>query len=325
MAEGTFALRRIEGAAARPDDGGAPAVPWRSALAIGAAAAVAYALTLSSVPALTHDSLNYLDNIRTGGMALYHPHHLAYNAVARVWLNLLGALGLGGDALHRVELLNSLFGGVAAALVWTLLRHQAKAGPRAALAATAGAAFSFGVWFYSVSVEVYILPLVLLLATLLVLTGPRLTRPTMAAAGVLNGLAVVAHQINVLFAVVVVVVAVHGVDRRTARARLAAYGTAAAGVVAAAYGAVLGLVVRPAGRPTGSRGTPSHRATGASARRPRWRPRSGSAARCSAATSPSASAGCAARRPRPSPASRWTTRPSSPATSPRRSPACSRS
>src|SRR5262245_12077545 len=245
MAEGTFALRRIEGAAARPDDGGAPAVPWRSALAIGAAAAVAYALTLSSVPALTHDSLNYLDNIRTGGMALYHPHHLAYNAVARVWLNLLGALGVGAGAACRVELLDSLFGGAAAALVWTLLRSRAKAGPGAALAATAGAAFSFGAWFYSVSVEVYILPLVLLLATLLVLTGPRLTRPTMAAAGVLNGLAVVAHQINVLFAVVVVVGAVHGVDRRTARARLAAYGTAAAGVVAAAYGAVVGLVIRP--------------------------------------------------------------------------------
>jgi hypothetical protein len=222
-----------------------PAMPWRSALGIGAATAVAYALTLSSVPALTSDSMEYLYEIEHGGLALYHPHHLAYNAVGRVWLNLLGALGLGGDALPRVELLNALFGGLAAALVWTLLRYRARVTPVVALAATVGAAFSFGVWFYSVSIEVYLLPLALLLATLLVLTSPRLTLPTMVAVGVLNGAAVVAHQVNVLFAAVVVVVAIHRVDRRTALARLAAYGAAAAGAVIAAYGAVLALVVKP--------------------------------------------------------------------------------
>lgn len=237
----TLEERRQDSAPPAP----APAVPWPGALAVGGVAALVYGLTRSAVPALTHDSLNYLVNIQTGGYALYHPHHLAYNAVARAWLNALGAVGLGGDPLPRVEVLNSLFGGVAVALVWTLLRLRARLTPGLALAATAGAAASFGVWFYSVSIEVYVLPLALLLATLLVLTRPRLTLPTMAAVGVLNGLAVVAHQVNVLFAAVVVVVAVHRVDRRTAGARLAAYGAAAAAVVAGAYGAVLALVVRP--------------------------------------------------------------------------------
>ena len=117
--------------------------------------------------------------------------------------------------LPRVEALNALFGGVAIGLVWALLRHRAWVAPGVAPAATAGAATSFGVWFYSVSVEVYVPPLTLLLATLLILTTPWLTLPAMAAVGVLNWLAVLAHQSNVLFAAVVVVVAVHRIDWRS--------------------------------------------------------------------------------------------------------------
>ena len=217
---------------------------WREAGAVGGLAALVYALTLSHVPALTPDGPTYLLAIDARGGALFHPHHLAYNAVARVWLDLLGALGLGGDPLPRVELLDALLGGCVAALVWTLLRRRAGLGRGVAAAATAGAAFSCGVWLYSVAVEVYLLPLALLLATLLVLTTPRPSLATMAGVGLLNGLAVLAGQANLLFAVVVVVVVVRGATRRTALARLAVYGAAAAPVTAGGYGAVLAFAVR---------------------------------------------------------------------------------
>ena len=176
--------------------------PWRGALAVGAVAA-ALVRADAVVGSRTHPRLAELRRQhRDRRFALYHPHHLAYSALARAWLNLLGAVGLGGDPLPRVEALNALFGGVAIGLVWALLRHRARVAPGVALAATAGAATSFGVWFYSVSVEVYVPPLTLLLATLLILTTPRPTLPAMAAVGVLNGLAVLAHQSNVLFAAV---------------------------------------------------------------------------------------------------------------------------
>jgi hypothetical protein len=215
--------------------------------AVGAIAFTLYALTLSRVPALTQDSMSYLLAIRSGGYALWHPHHLAYNALARAWLDALGAVGLDGDPLVRVELLNAVLGASAAALVWAILRLRAGLPRGIAAAATTGAAVSYGVWFYSVSVEVYLLPLVLLLACLLVLTAPEVSVRTMAVVGVVNGLAVVAHQVNVLFAVVVVAVAARGVDRRALARRLAAYAASASVLVLAAYAAVIALVVRPKG------------------------------------------------------------------------------
>lgn len=217
----------------------------RETLVVAGVAAAAYLLTLSSVPALSHDSLTYLLAIEEGGAALLHPHHLAYNALGRAWLELLGPLGLADDPLRALESLNALLGATAVALVWFVLRVRGALGRVAAVAGTAGAGLSFGVWYYSVSVEVYLLSLVLLLATFVALTTARRTRGTIVAVGLLNGLAVLGHQANVLFAVVVAVELGRHVSWRTALARLAAYGAAAAGVVVAAYGAALALVVRP--------------------------------------------------------------------------------
>jgi hypothetical protein len=218
---------------------------WREAVVVGAVATAVYWMTLSSVPALTHDSMSYLLAIQDGGDALYHPHHLAYNAVSRAWLDLLGTFGVDGDVVRTIEMLNALLGGCAAALVWSLLRLRAQIARPLALAGTTGAALSFGVWFYSVSIEVYLLPLVFLLATVLVLTSTRLTWRRLVLIGVLNGLAIVAHQVNVLFAVVVIVVIAWGVGRATALRRIATYGAAAASVVAGAYAAVLAIAIKP--------------------------------------------------------------------------------
>ena len=79
----------------------APPAPrvGREAMLVGVAALGAYLLTLSSVPALTHDSLTYMEAIEQGGPALFHPHHLAYNVLARGWLDLTSAVGITADPL----------------------------------------------------------------------------------------------------------------------------------------------------------------------------------------------------------------------------------
>jgi len=235
---------RLRPAAERP----APALdraPAREAVAVAVAGAAVYGLTLSAVPALSHDGPTYLLAIESGGDALYHPHHLAYNTVAHLWLDLWRAVGLGGDAVRTVEMLNALLGGIALGLVWTLLRRRAALPRPLAAAATAGAGLSYGVWFYSVAVEVCVLPLVLLLATLLTLTRPAPTVRTFVLAGLLNGLAVVGHQANVLFAAVVLAVALRQVDRRAVVERFGAYAASAAAVVVGVYAAVLSLAIRP--------------------------------------------------------------------------------
>ncbi|HEX8803718.1 MAG TPA: hypothetical protein VF743_05980, partial [Acidimicrobiales bacterium] len=205
-------------------------------------AVAVYARTRSSVPALTHDALDNLLAIEGGGAALYHPHHLAFGAVSWVWLRLLRAAGVDGDPLLDVALLNSVLGGVCVALAHVLLRVRAALPAPLALAGAAGAGLSFGVWFYSGNVEVYVLPLALLLAALLAATAPRPTAWTATAAGALHGLAVLGHQVHVLFAAVLLVALVR---RGADRGQLARYLGTAAAVVVAGYGLVLGLVVRP--------------------------------------------------------------------------------
>jgi hypothetical protein len=217
----------------------------REGAVVAALSAVVYGLSLSGTPALTHDGPGYLGAIQAGGNALYHPHHLAYNVVARRWLDLWRALGVDADAFRVVEALNVVFGAAAVAMVWGVLRLRARLARPIAAAGTAGAALSYGFWFYSVSVEVYVLPVLLLLAAFVVLTTPALSVRVLVAVGLLNGLAVVAHQMNVLFAAVVVAVAVRNADRTAVLRRLGAYGATAAATALGAYAAVLALAIKP--------------------------------------------------------------------------------
>lgn len=220
----------------------------REALPIGVVAFVVYTLTLSSVPALTHDSLTYLQSITDGGVGLWHPHHLVYNAIGGAWLRLVRSFGVVSDGLKVVAWVNSALGAAAAMFCYALLRDRARAGRTLAVAGTVGAAVSFGFWFYSVSVEVYVLPLATLLAAAYVLLAPRLTTRHVLVVGLLNGLAVLGHQVHVMFTVVVVVVLagqVGRVSRTTVVRWFALWAATTSAVVVAAYGLVLWFVVKP--------------------------------------------------------------------------------
>lgn len=220
----------------------------RETLPIWVVAFVAYTLTLSSVPALTHDSLTYLQSIHDGGAGLWHPHHLVYNAIGAGWLRLARSFGVVSDGLKVVAWINSALGALSAVLCYLLLRDRARAGRTLALAGTLGAAVSFGFWFYSVSVEVYLLPLTLLLAATYVLVSPRLTTRHVLAVGVLNGLAVLGHQVNVMFATVVLAVLAaryREVGKATVRRWFLVWAGAASLVVVTGYGLVMALVVKP--------------------------------------------------------------------------------
>ncbi len=139
---------------------------------MGTAALALYAATLAQNFALAHDSVSYLIEIERGAVdGLFHPHHLLYNALAALWLGGLRALGLGADGGLLVALLNAIFGAAGIAVVYAFLRRRAALPLGLALAATALVACSFGYWFYSVSVEVYLIPLFFLLAALYVPMG----------------------------------------------------------------------------------------------------------------------------------------------------------
>ncbi len=216
--------------------------PW----AAGAAAFSLYAATLTPNLALAHDAAGYLVQIESGEpLALVHPHHLLYNAASALWLALVGWTGL--SSVYAVALLNAVAGGASVGLVVALLRDRGGVAASLALGAGAGAGVSFGLWFYSVSVEVYVIPLALLLATLYVALGVPSARRALAV-GVLHGLAMLFHQVHVLFGVVMLLILWRQRHHARPLAQAARYIAAGSVVVLVGYGVALLGVVR-AGSP----------------------------------------------------------------------------
>jgi hypothetical protein len=171
-------------------------------LAAGLAAVGAlYGATLSENLGAAHDGIAYLNQIESG-KDLLHPHHVLYAPLARLWLVAARSLGIEADGARVVALLSAAGGLAALALFQAALRRLGRP-PAEALLATALPALSFGFWFYSVSVEVYLLPLPFLLGAFVLLLAPSATPARLCAAGALHGVATLLHQAHALFAVVV--------------------------------------------------------------------------------------------------------------------------
>ena len=185
-----------------------------------------YVLTISGNLSIAHDSIHYINRIdagpttdlafRTDGVLrrdlFYHPHHLLYNGLASAWVALCRTAGVASDSSYLVSLLNAVFGSLTLCVFYLLLRTRLGLGRATALAGTALPALSFGFWFYSVCVEVYIIPVFLLTLSLYLLTSSQVSARRFGLVGFTHGLAVLFHQVHLLFLPVVVVVAL---TRRT--------------------------------------------------------------------------------------------------------------
>jgi len=152
------------------------------------------------------------------------------------------------DSALLVAALNALFGALSMCVVYALLRARMGLGRLPALVGTALPAFSYGVWFYSICIEVYIIPLFFLLLTLYVLSGVCAGQAGgntavcgFALAGATHGLAVLFHQAHVLFAPVVLAAALVRYRRNIGAAARAclAYAAVAVPVVVLPYVAVM--------------------------------------------------------------------------------------
>jgi len=139
-----------------------------------------------------------------------------------------------------VQVLDALLAGAAIGVVWLLLR-AAGAVPLAAAAGSGIAAFSYAFWRNAIDVEVYALSALALVICLAAAWRAALVPSARAFAvlGVANGVAVLAHATNIVFAVVAaaaVLLAARGRDLGSAALRwFAAYASAAAAVVVSGY------------------------------------------------------------------------------------------
>lgn len=171
--------------------------PWNIPAALFLGVAVWYVLTMPHNFSAAHDSMEYLTEIESG--FFFHPHHLLYNAVAALWLAVIRMVPGAPMPATAIQLLNILFGAGSVVMVYLLFRRRfGIPDPPATLLALLPAS-SFGLWFYSSTIEVYIIPLFFLLGSLYLITIPSISRGHVRMAGLAHAAAVLFHQAHVLF------------------------------------------------------------------------------------------------------------------------------
>jgi hypothetical protein len=191
----------------------APPVRLRSLVALFCAATAFYVASISRNLALAHDSIGYINDL-DAGIHLFHQHHLLYHVTAFGWLRLWQALGVRAPSEVIVAALNSVFGGLTLCALYLFARRRLRLAPGASMLALGLCGFSFGFWFYSAVVEVYLPALFFMVCAAYVLAADELTPKRMAQVGLLHALGTLYHQLNILFVLVVAVILLARARRR---------------------------------------------------------------------------------------------------------------
>ncbi|MBV9790818.1 MAG: glycosyltransferase family 39 protein [Chloroflexi bacterium] len=208
---------------------------WAVPSALALLALAVFLPTLSDVH--TFDALSYIRDVDQRAGFFFHPHHLLYSPTGWLFWQVWRVFGYDGGSELALKVLNSL---VSAACGFGLYRLTLRISGSwwAALTAAGLLLFNYGVWYFSVEVEVYILALVWLLAALALLielvTQPR-TR-TAPLLGVSLGLAALYHQTNgLLVPVVIAGMLLSPLSWRERIKRLVISGSLAGAIVALGY------------------------------------------------------------------------------------------
>jgi len=133
------------------------------------AAAGLYLLTFTNGAYFTRDTLLYAQAVENG-WGTFHPQHLAYIPIARLFYLLWALLSYTGRSLLPLQVLSALVGALNVGLMHEILSRVARR--RAALAGTALFALSYGSWRYAVEANPYPMTLTGLLLVMLVLIQP---------------------------------------------------------------------------------------------------------------------------------------------------------
>jgi len=157
-----------------------------------------YLATLTRVH--TFDALSYiLDVDRKPWPELFHPHHLAYGPLGALVKHIAQGSGLAGSAALPLQLTNVLAGALGVAFCYRVTQRTSGRVDLALVAALLlGGSYAY--WYYAVEVEVYTIAVLFLLLVLGLMPG-LLQRPAprdWLALGLLQSLAVLFHQTNIL-------------------------------------------------------------------------------------------------------------------------------
>lgn len=150
----------------------------------------------------SHDSINYLHQI-VNGEHLFHQHHLLYHFVANKWLILLRSIFPNVAPHYLVESFTAIWGSGVLAICYLFFRNRFNLEKVVSLLGVLAIAFSYGTWFYSVNVEVYMPPMFFILCSLYLISKTTPQQKDIWMIALFHALAVLFHQVNILFCVVV--------------------------------------------------------------------------------------------------------------------------
>ena len=149
-----------------------------------------------------HDSITYLNGI-VDGYPLVNQHHLLYHYAAYCWLQCCQFVFPNVKNYYLVEAFSAIWGSCTLAVVYSFFRNRFGFSTLLSVISLLPVAFSYGVWFYSINIEVYAPPLFFILMALYLITKPKINSRDWYLIISFHILAVLFHQINILFAIVI--------------------------------------------------------------------------------------------------------------------------
>lgn len=173
-----------------------------AAFSVWAVSYLFFLLTLANNFSASHDSINYLNHI-VKGEHLFHQHHLLYHFLANKWLHIFQPVLISVPEHYLIESFTAVWGSGVLAVCYLFFRNRFFLPPGLSVLGIMLIAFSYGTWFYSINIEVYTPPLFFLLWSLYVITRREPLRNDIWRIALLHSLAILFHQVNVLFGFVI--------------------------------------------------------------------------------------------------------------------------
>ena len=162
---------------------------------------VFYSVLLSQNLSITHDSINYLLQVNSGKF-IYHLHHLIYQPFLVVIVSALSFLGLEIDIQIAIGMVSALAGALSLQAVYLIMKNRLQLDTYVIWLGLFACGFSFGIWYYSETIEIYTLPLCCLAWTFYFLLNENPGYKTVLIAAILHSIAILFHQTAIFFAFV---------------------------------------------------------------------------------------------------------------------------
>ena len=162
-----------------------------------------FILSIPEVLSVAHDSIQYITEIEKG-INIYNPHHLFFAPFSKIWLDVSALAGI-KDGVFAFGILNSFFSAAGLLFIFKILTTVFQLRNVRSALITSIIAFNYGYWFYSVCVEIYLIPLSFVLAGIYYLFNSFQNKKHFYLSSILFAVAVLFHQSHILFSIPVLV------------------------------------------------------------------------------------------------------------------------